>query len=163
MPDEIDYDRLFKLGVNLLKCRGHLHQEAEDICQDALIRSTQKYNPEKGKYETYFTIWLLGLGRRRYSQNVRHNTRSKVYGVQKQGDISRKVSHPKATEYRDDYNFIMRGLNRREKFILTKIGEGFNYREIGDYYGLSRGWIRRLALGAFDKIRERISQRLIMF
>jgi len=63
MPEpKKNFRQLFKIGVAMLMRRGHCRQEAEDICQEALIRSNRGYDRRRESIVHISLSGCWGLG-----------------------------------------------------------------------------------------------------
>lgn len=136
--------------------------DAEDVCQDAFIRSLEKL--DECREPAKFSTWLLRIVRNRAHNHRDYLNRRSAAPLD---SISEPSSGPsprpaERAELRDRLEAAIRTLpNVRRQVLLLHDLEGWRHREIAESLGISTGMSRQHLMHARRAVREILDGQLV--
>jgi len=148
--------------------------EIEIHAQEALAAAGCKFDPIKGDFTAYASQAVRNALRSLYERQLRHHQHHAYVldqpgGMQStqtdlvqntpdkgQESVATKVSRAESIAA---LNKAMAGMPERFRVVLTAIGQGRSYSEIGDQLGMTKQGVHKIAAAAMQSLKEHLESQ----
>ena len=149
-------------------------QEIEIQAQEALAAAGRQFNPFKGDFTAYASQAVRNALRSLYEKQVRHHHHhayvlDQPAGMQStQTDLVQNTAEKKQESVATQVNRAesiaalqgaMAQMPERFRVVLTAIGQGHSYSEIGDQLGMTKQGVHKIAAAALQSLREHLASQ----
>ena len=149
-------------------------QEIEIQAQEALAAAGRQFNPFKGDFTAYASQAVRNALRSLYEKQVRHHHHhayvlDQPAGMQStQTDLVQNTAEKKQESVATQVNRAesiaalqgaMAQMPERFRVVLTAIGQGHSYSEIGDQLGMTKQGVHKIAAAALQSLREHLESQ----
>lgn len=148
--------------------------EIEIRAQEALVAAGRQFDPTKGNFTAYASQAIRNALRSLYERQVRHHQHHEYVldqpaGMQStrtdlaqntpdqsQESVGTKVSR---AESQAALGRVMAKMPERHRVVLTAIGQGHSYSEIGTQLGMTKQGVHKIAAAAMQSLREHLGSQ----
>jgi len=148
--------------------------EIEIQAQEALAAAGRQFDPAKGNFTAYASQAVRNALRSLYERQVRHHQHhayvlDQPAGMQStqtdlvqntpdkgQESVAAKVSRAESIAALDR---AMADMPERFRIVLTAIGQGRSYSEIGDQLGMTKQGVHKIAAAAIQSLKEHLESQ----
>ena len=149
-------------------------KEIEIQAQEALAAAGRQFDPSKGNFTAYASQAVRNTLRSLYERQVRHHhhhayTLDQPAGMQStQTDLVQNIpataqesvaSQANRAESLAALNNAMSGMPERFRVVLTAIGQGRSYSEIGGQLGMTKQGVHKIATTAMQALKENLKSQ----
>lgn len=158
--DQAAFERLIRRHFRALHAvvLAHIHDldEADDVCQDALIRAWRRLAQCRDRDR--FPAWLLRIGRNEARRRLAFRSLRRWVGLDEVTSSEMRQGPESDLERAEQRRYLLHGLARlrsrhREVVLLFDL-EGYSHREIAQLLRVSEAMSRRLLSDARRRLRE---------
>ena len=146
--------------------------EIEIQAQEALASAGRQFDPSKGDFTAYASQAVRNALRSLYEKQVRHHHHHAYVLDQPlqstQTDLVQNIPDKKQESVATQVNRAesiaalqraMAQMPERFRVVLTAIGQGHSYSEIGDQLGMTKQGVHKIAAAATQALREHLESQ----
>lgn len=160
--DNLDFEQLYEESVKqvfrfLLGLCGDYYI-AEELTQETFVKAYQHIGRFRG--DCKLSVWLCQIGKNLYFDQIKkercHVPLEEAAALQSGFDVEESVLN--ADTVKNILNLLEKIPEPQQTIFLFRVFCQYSYREIGEHYGRSDGWVRVMYYRAKVMIQEKLKE-----